>query len=126
LRLAGRLPMACVTDGPLASQRAKAAALGLGRWFAPLLFTAELGDGFGKPDPRSFQQVAAALGAGGPTLAYVADNPAKDFAAPRALGWHTVRVRRPLSLHEHVESGPDVDVETATLAELEAVLGVTA
>ena len=25
---------------------------------------------------------------------YVADNPRKDFIAPRALGWRTVRIRR--------------------------------
>ena len=48
-------------------------------------------------------------------FAYVADNPQKDFAAPLQLGWLTVRIRRPGSLHEGVISGSDVQAELITL-----------
>ena len=115
--------VAAVTDGPLASQRAKAEALDLRRWVDTIVFTAELGPGMGKPHPAAFERLERELGLAGPCCAYVADNPAKDFVAPRRLGWRTVRVRRPEGLHAGVPSGDDVDVEIATLAELDAALG---
>jgi putative hydrolase of the HAD superfamily len=34
---------------------------------------------------------------------YVADNPLKDFQAPIAMGWKTVRVRRAQGLNSHIE-----------------------
>ena len=55
---------------------------------------------------------------------YVGDNPAKDFVAPRALGWRTVRVRRHGQLHHEVPSGDDVDVEITSLDQLEAALDI--
>jgi putative hydrolase of the HAD superfamily len=106
-----RTTLAVVTDGPIASQRAKAVALGAGDWSSVSIFTAELGDGFTKPHPRAFEQVELATGRSGASCVYVADNPRKDFAGPRSLGWRTIRVRRPGSLHEAVPSG-DVDAET--------------
>jgi hypothetical protein len=42
--------------------------------------------------------------------------------APRCLGWRTVRVRRPGSLHAEVPSGDDVDAEITSLADLDAAL----
>ena len=44
---------------------------------------------------------------------YVADDPLKDFAAPRQLGWLTIRVRRPGGLHyaeENSEIAPDLQL----------------
>ena len=52
----------------------------------------------------------------------MADNPAKDFAGPRSLGWHTVRLRRADGLHAAAPSGPDVDREIVTLDELDEAL----
>lgn len=118
VQLAGAgVAMAAVSDGPLESQRAKAEALGLSRWMAPVVLTAALGPGFGKPHPRGFELVAAEQ-CGAASHVYVADNPHKDFAGPRQLGWRTVRIRRPLSLHHDVPSGPDVDFEISDLSEL--------
>jgi putative hydrolase of the HAD superfamily len=107
-----------VSDGPLASQRAKADALGASGWADIVVLTEELGAGFGKPHRRAFELVERATGCAGPSCAYVADNPVKDFAGPRSLGWTTVRVRRPGGLHHDVPSGDDVDVELADLSEL--------
>lgn len=116
--LSGRVPVAVVTDGPVVSQRAKVDALGLARLAAPVVLTAELGEGFGKPHPRAFQLVEAAVGQSGASCVYVADNPAKDFAGPAALGWRTVRVARAGGLHAKVPSGPDVQVEMCDLTSL--------
>ena len=114
--------LAAITDGPLSSQQAKARALGLERWTSTVVFTASLGPGKGKPDPAAFELVQEELGIDGKSCVYVADNPAKDFVGPKALGWRTVRVRRRLSLHADVESGADVDHEITTLEQLDAVL----
>jgi putative hydrolase of the HAD superfamily len=124
--LAGRpadVAVAVVTDGPLASQRAKAAALGLAGWADPIVFTEALGPGRGKPHPAAFECVEAATGMVGASCAYVADNAAKDFAGPRGRGWRTVRVRRTGSLHGAVASGDDVDAEVSGFAALDDALG---
>jgi len=118
----GIAALAAITDGPLSSQQAKARALGLERWTSTVVFTASLGPGKGKPDPAAFELVQEELGVGGKSCVYVADNPAKDFVGPKALGWRTVRVRRRLSLHADVESGTDVDHEITTLEQLDAIL----
>lgn len=119
-----RFDLAIVTDGPLESQRAKVQALGTDRWVGTTVFTAELGEGFTKPHARAFQLVEAANGWKGERCTYVADNPAKDFAGPKSLGWRTVRVRRPGALHLHRPSGPDVDLELPDLSSLQAFLRV--
>ena len=107
-----------VTDGPLDSQRAKARAVGAPGWASLVICTAELGPGFGKPHPRAFAMHQVASGRSGAACVYVADNPAKDFAGPKSLGWSTVRLRRPDSLHAQVPSDALVDREIISLDEL--------
>jgi glycosyltransferase involved in cell wall biosynthesis/FMN phosphatase YigB (HAD superfamily) len=121
--LSPHVTLAVVTDGPLASQQAKAEALMLTRWADLVVFTESLGPGRGKPHPAAFEQLERELGLSGERCAYVADNPAKDFVAPHRLGWRTVRVRRPGGLHAEVPSGGDVDAEVTSLADLDAALG---
>lgn len=115
--------LAVVTDGPELSQLGKAEALGLAEWAAPIVLTAQLGDGFGKPHPRAFEVVQAATGGRGPQCVYVSDNPAKDFAGPKRLGWRTVRVRRSGGLHHAADSGSGVDDELPDLYGLARLLG---
>ena len=116
-------PVAVVTDGPLASQSAKARSLGLATWSQTVVFTGALGPGFGKPHPRAFELVEERLGAAGERCTYVADNPAKDFAAPHDRGWTTVRVRRPRGLHYGVDGGADIDHEVADMTDLMTLIG---
>jgi putative hydrolase of the HAD superfamily len=120
---AGPTRLAVVSDGPLESQRAKAKAVGAYEWADPVVLTAELGPGLTKPSPEPFRLVEDATGRTGAECTYVADNPAKDFAGPRARGWRTVRVRRVGSLHEAVPSGDEVDVEIPDLTDLGGILG---
>jgi putative hydrolase of the HAD superfamily len=115
-------PLAVISDGPLSSQRAKADALGVDRWSDLTVLTATLGEGRGKPAPDAFELVERQF-PDAPGYAYIGDNPAKDFLAPRRLGWRTVRLRRAGSLHEQVRSGPDVDVEITDLDDIEEALG---
>jgi putative hydrolase of the HAD superfamily len=116
-------PVAVITDGPLASQSAKARSLGLATWSQTMIFTESLGPGFGKPHHRAFELVEERLGVPGDRCAYVADNPAKDFAAPRARGWATIRVRRPRGLHYGVDGGDDIDHELADMTDLLTLIG---
>lgn len=114
--------VAVVTDGPAASQLAKTDALGLRRWAHPVVVTSVRFPGRPKPDPAAFAWLQARLDVPPEACAYVADNPLKDFAGPALLGWRTVRVRRPGSLHEDLDSGRDVDVEVPSLAGLAGLL----
>jgi putative hydrolase of the HAD superfamily len=118
----GKAALAAVSDGPVSSQHAKARALGLDRWTPLVLCTAALGPGMAKPHPAAFEQVQEELAVEGKGCVYVADDPAKDFAGPKSLGWRTVRVRRRLGLHAEVPSGTDVDAEITSLNDLEAAL----
>lgn len=107
-----------ITDGPLESQRAKSRALGLDGCFEEVIYTAALGPGAGKPSRVAFELVEERVSNAGAEFAYVADNPRKDFLAPKALGWRTVRVRRPGALHEQLESSASVDFEITGLDSL--------
>ena len=98
-----------LTDGPTASQSAKSRALDLRRWFDPIILTDTLGASFGKPATGGFERVALAWGLAGTTLAYVGDNPAKDFSGPNRLGWTSVRLRDPLQLRFALEASTDAD-----------------
>jgi putative hydrolase of the HAD superfamily len=113
-----QVEIAVITDGPRESQRTKVDVLGLPRWCQPVVITAELGEGYSKPHPRAFELVERETGARGAECIYVADNPAKDFKAPKELGWQTLRIRRPGGLHRDAPSGADVDDEASDLADL--------
>jgi putative hydrolase of the HAD superfamily len=104
-----RWPVAVITDGPAISQSRKAEALGLQRFADPIYLTELHGPGCSKPSPVVFKKVEQAIPAR--RYVYVADNPAKDFHAPRALRWKSVRVRRPGGLHFAVDR-PDVAPDT--------------
>lgn len=119
-RLADKTPLAMITDGNRVSQRQKLRALAIEPLFYPVVLTDEWGAGYCKPHPRAFRYVAEQLESAGARYIYVADNPNKDFQAPRALGWNTIRVRRPGGLHSAVESELDLrpDLEVANLEKL--------
>jgi putative hydrolase of the HAD superfamily len=116
--------VAVVTDGPIESQRAKSAALGLDTWMELIVFTDEWGTDYRKPHCRAFEEVMRRIRVAPQRCVYVADNPVKDFVAPRSLGWRTVRVRRPDSLHHAVDSGEDVDIEVEDMTSLTEWLAI--
>ena len=83
----GATATAIITDGRSITQRLKLRALGLSD--LPAYVSDEYG-GRDKPDPERFEAVMVDHPAD--RYLYVADNPAKDFVAPRALGWQTVGI----------------------------------
>lgn len=120
--LSPEYPLGVITDGPSESQRAKIYALGLSAHIDLSIVTAELGTS--KPDPKPFEILRDTVTdfAAADSFVYVADNPKKDFEAPRRLAWRTVRVRRGSSLHANLPSGTDVDVEGEDLSDFPELL----
>jgi len=97
------IKLGLITDGPVASQSGKIAALGLSGYFDPMILTDAWGVEFRKPHPRAFEAVMRQWSLEPEQLVYAGDNPLKDFHAPRALGWQTVRLRIEGQLHQHAE-----------------------
>lgn len=116
LRAAG-LRTAVISDGALASQQAKVDALQVDQLVdGPVVLTDVWGREGWKPHPRAFVHVQDTWALAGEALVYVGDNPAKDFDAPRDLGWSCVRLRLPGQLHTDVPDRVEPD-ETATSVE---------
>ncbi len=114
--------LALITDGFPETQRRKMDALGLHEWFDVLIVTDELGVEHRKPHPRAFDEVAS-LYPRANSFVYVGDNPAKDFQAPYAKGWKSIRIRRPLGLHASVENPvPPVDAQIKDFSELSSAI----
>jgi len=118
IRLLSDKMIGVVSDGPLNSQAAKAHALDAPKWASHIILTESLGVGFSKPHPLAFETLQERSMASPGGIVYIADNPMKDFVSPRALGWKTVRISRPLGLHRDVPSGDDVDFEVESFDEL--------
>lgn len=119
-----RLRLGVLTDGPVAGQAAKAAALGLDRWFDPIVLTGAADASYAKPGTVGFSAIATAWDLPGPELVYVGDNPAKDFVGPRQLGWMTVRLSCPGQLHHGVEPVDDDHRPDLVVGDLSALLEV--
>lgn len=98
--------MALISDGFSIAQHAKVDALGLpGFGLDPIICTDDWGRDYWKPHRRAYEAVQAAHAARSTRFIYVADNPAKDFLAPRALGWATVQIDRPQAIHARTAPG---------------------
>lgn len=100
--------VALLTDGFLNAQRNKIEALGLAeRGIWPIVCTDMWGRDNWKPHERGFLHIQAQYRLPPPAFTYVADNPSKDFVAPRRLGWSTVWIRRPHRIHADVVPCPE-------------------
>jgi putative hydrolase of the HAD superfamily len=114
---------ALLTDGTRITQAKKVEVLDLFERLRPIVYTDGLGIGMQKPHPHGFLTIQNAFGLKPEGFVYVADNPSKDFVAPRRLGWKTVRVRRPEGQYAHlcVEAEQEADCTVTSLTELDLV-----
>lgn len=113
--------LALITDGPGIVQQRKIDALHLDRHgIDPIIATGLWGEAYWKPHERAFRMVEDRHGISGRRFIYVADNPAKDFIAPRALGWGAVQINRDGAVHPRRPSHPGhaAHVEISSLTEL--------
>jgi putative hydrolase of the HAD superfamily len=118
-RLRSSRRIGLITDGFPGVQERKLEALGIRGLFDATVFTSVWGREFWKPHPRGYEECATALGIPLESMAYVGDNPAKDFVMARQLGMLTIRVRRAGILHGAVDPLPgcEPDYEAADLNE---------
>ncbi|MFB0612657.1 HAD family hydrolase [Aurantiacibacter poecillastricola] len=92
--------LALVTDGHRQTQENKVTALGLQRLgFDPILITDVWGRTYWKPHRRAFETIAGHFDEEGLEFVYVGDNSTKDFLAPNAMGWSTIRIARAGRVH---------------------------
>lgn len=125
--LVGRVNVALLTDGFEAVQRNKIAALDLDPRIELRVVTDALGGrDYWKPSPEPYRVVMRHYCGSPAGYVYVADNPRKDFIAPRALGWRTVRIRRPGGEHyDYVASaGEDAETTISDLMELATLIAL--
>lgn len=115
---------AIITDGPRNSQRNKIGALNAEIHFDLVTLTAELGREFWKPHPRAFEVTRSRFGVHYEEMAYVGDNPTKDFYIRKAIPIHTVRILRPGGIYQdedYLENFKEVST-IQSLRELTSVL----
>ncbi len=120
------LRRALISDGPLAAQKVKVAALCLEEVLDLIVLTDRWGRAFWKPHPRAFVEVARTAGVAPVACVYVADNPAKDFDGPAAAGWRpSIHIRRPGGVYAHLEPAADgrVAATVETLDDVPDLLG---
>jgi putative hydrolase of the HAD superfamily len=119
----GPRSLALLSDGYAVTQANKVAALGLDHgMFEPLVLTGAWGRDYWKPHPRGFELIEQHFGRAPSDYVYVADNPAKDFVAPRRLGWRTVQIERPGRVHVGGVVAASADAVIASLDELDQCL----
>jgi putative hydrolase of the HAD superfamily len=112
--------IALLTDGYQLTQEHKIEALGLRESCDPVITTDSWGRDYWKPHSRGFLAIQRCFEQPPASFMYVADNPLKDFLAPRSLGWKTIRIRRPGGLHADLTAAPghDADLTISSLDEL--------
>lgn len=93
LRENGLLP-GVLSDGYLVTQRNKAKAVELDKFFDITVFTDELGKEYWKPSVRGFEVIAQKTGVELKDMVYVGDNPKKDFEIMKSAPIKTVRIMR--------------------------------
>jgi putative hydrolase of the HAD superfamily len=82
------IPMYLITDGRGITQRLKISSLKIETFFESIFISEEVG--VEKPEPDSF--IAIQRTHSNETIVYVADNPKKDFIAPKQLGWSSIGI----------------------------------
>ena len=119
LRKAGKR-LAILTDGRPNGQRKKIEALGLAALVDEILITDDLGGAqFRKPNDVGFRILKYRLGVPYEHMAYVGDNPKKDFHAPRMLGMPYIYFDNQDSLYNEKAYAPII---VHNLAELKEVM----
>ncbi|HPD45872.1 MAG TPA: HAD family hydrolase [Anaerohalosphaeraceae bacterium] len=122
--LQGQYALGLLTDGFLPTQRLKVEALGIGHYFKHICYTEELGREAWKPSTKGFKYLLKKFRAKATDCVYVADNAAKDFIGPNALGMATIQLIRPNRVFRAAPSGPEAEPGQiiASLSQLPAAL----
>jgi putative hydrolase of the HAD superfamily len=119
-------PLYLVTDGHKIVQANKLEALGIAPLFRKCFITHRYGVRHAKPSPYCFELIRRREKADWRQIAYIADDPSKDFVGLNPLGAQTVRVLTGRHRHVAAKPGyearhtiPDLSFFLALLAEME-------
>ena len=91
-----------VSDGYLAVQQRKWAALNLDSFFDAVVFSDKLGRENWKPSTAPFELVLQQLDVPPQLSVYIGDNPRKDFLGARQLGMSTIQFKHPESEYGNI------------------------
>lgn len=106
--LAQSYQIGLVSDGYLAVQQRKWAALGLDPFFDAVVFSDSLGRENWKPSTAPFKLVLEQLNISPRLSVYIGDNPRKDFFGARQLGMYTIQFKHSTSEYgNHQPPSPD-------------------
>ncbi len=113
-----------ITDGKYYVQWNKIRLLGIEKYFDYIIVTDEHGVDFCKPSIKPYVKMAENFGVTFDSMAYVGDNPRKDFFGAKQLGIYTVRIIRASGDHVGLRLSNDyeADIEIADMYNLEAVI----
>jgi len=119
-RRSSRTAFALITDGYLDAQKRKVRALRLhSHGISLAICTDRWGREAWKPSEQAYRHVQQAFGLPSQAFVYIADNPNKDFHAPRRLGWRSMQIKRPGRLHMKIDAGAEsADEEIESLDEI--------
>jgi putative hydrolase of the HAD superfamily len=115
-------PLYLVTDGHKVAQANKIAALGIGSRFKHTYLTHRYGIALAKPSTHCFQLIQKRERCDWCEMAYVGDNPSKDFVNLNALGVQTVRVLTGQHRDVVAKPGFDAKYQISSLDELPDLL----
>ena len=109
LRFTQKYKTALISDGHYLMQQNKFSALKLEEFIEFPIFT----DFYHtkKPELKPFKMVMEKY-ANEKNFVYISDNPKKDFIAPNALGWKTIRFKNPNGIYRHIENNAHYEVES--------------
>lgn len=119
----GKAKLGLLSDGYLAVQQRKVAALGISSRFDTMVFSDAFGREAWKPSRVPYERVMSVLEHQGTDCVYVADNPAKDFVTAKTLGWYTIQINRANGEYRKITPAPEyrAHCEIQSLRELEAL-----
>jgi len=116
-RLRNSYHLGLLTDGRHQSQQCKVKSLGIGPIFDHILYSDTLK--LNKPAEALFQFFEKTFTLHGHELAYIGDNPQKDFYGAKQRGWQTIRVRTGEHARLEASGNWNADIDLNEVSELD-------
>lgn len=110
--------MYLITDGNKLVQHMKAQSLGLKKYFKKIMLTSNYGLVHAKPSSYCFMFISRLENVHPSEIAYIGDNPNKDFLEIKKLGFKTIRLMRGMYEDEVVNTNYDAHVKIRGYQEL--------
>jgi len=118
--------LALISDGNIGMQKNKIGALKIKKYLRSITLTDSLGEKYRKPHKKAFCVILNKLKIKPDQAIYIADNPFKDFIAPKKLGILTIRIKRPQGEYSKVKFNKknDADLTINNLLALKNLLKI--